>query len=95
MKQIIIVGGGASGLVAAISAARAGASVTILEHKDRVGKKLLSTGNGRCNLTNAYMEIDCFRGEHVETVETVLKRFGYKETRSFFEELGVILKVLF
>ena len=46
-RHVIIVGGGASGLVAAISAAREGAKVTLVEQKDRVGKKILSTGNGR------------------------------------------------
>ena len=51
-KKVLIIGGGASGLMAAIMAAREGAEVTILEHMDRVGKKILSTGNGRCNLTN-------------------------------------------
>ena len=63
MRHVIIVGGGASGLVAAITAARCGAKVTLLEQKDRVGKKILSTGNGRCNLTNEYMDIACFRGD--------------------------------
>ena len=50
--RIVVAGGGASGLAAAIFAAENGARVTILEHKDRVGKKILMTGNGRCNLTN-------------------------------------------
>ena len=91
-KQVIIVGGGASGLVAAITAARNGAEVTIIEQKDRLGKKILSTGNGRCNLTNAYMELDCFRSDDMTLVSNVLKQFGYQDTISFFEELGVILK---
>lgn len=94
MKQrhVIIVGGGASGLVAAITAAHEGARVTIIEQKDRLGKKILSTGNGRCNLTNEYMEADCFRGDDTTIVSEVLNQFGYQETMRFFEELGVILK---
>lgn len=94
MKQrnVVIIGGGASGIVAAISAAREGAKVTILEHKDRIGKKILSTGNGRCNLTNEYMKQECFRGDDVSITTDVFKQFGYKETVAFFEELGVILK---
>ena len=60
-RRIVIIGGGASGLVAAIGAAGSGADVTIVEHMDRVGKKILSTGNGRCNLTNLRMEADCYR----------------------------------
>lgn len=91
-RHVIIVGGGASGLVAAISAARCGARVTIVEQKDRVGKKILSTGNGRCNLTNEYMTADCFRGDDTSIVAKVLEQFGYQETMQFFEELGVILK---
>ncbi len=91
-RHVIIVGGGASGLVAAITAAREGADVTLIEQKDRVGKKILSTGNGRCNLTNTYMEADCFRGDDVSIVTKVLEQFGYEDTITFFEELGVILK---
>ena len=54
MKEIVIVGGGAAGLMAAVCAKQrdASARVTVLEAGERVGKKLLSTGNGRCNLTN-------------------------------------------
>ena len=91
-RHVIIVGAGASGLVAAITAAREGAKVTLIEQKDRVGKKILSTGNGRCNLTNAYMETECFRGDDTSIVSEVLKQFGYEDTIHFFEELGVILK---
>ena len=63
MKQrnVIIIGGGASGIVAALSAAREGANVIVIEHKDRIGKKILSTGNGKCNMTNLHMTADCYR----------------------------------
>ena len=54
-KQVTIIGAGASGMTAAIFAARQGAQVTLLEHMDRVGKKILSTGNGKCNLSNRFM----------------------------------------
>ncbi len=91
-RNIIIVGGGASGIVAAIAAAREGAKVTIIEQKDRIGKKILSTGNGRCNLTNEYMNTDCFRGDNTAIVSEVLDRFGYQQTIDFFEKLGVITK---
>ena len=91
-KHVIVIGGGASGLVAAIMAAKEGARVTLVEQKDSVGKKILSTGNGKCNLTNKSMSIDCFRGDDISIVEKVLSQFGYEETINFFEELGVILK---
>ena len=91
-RHVIIVGGGASGLMAAISAAREGAQVTIVEQRERLGKKILSTGNGRCNLTNKYMDVSCFRGDDTTIVSKILDNFGYQETISFFEVLGVILK---
>ena len=50
--NVIVIGGGASGLMAALTAARNGHAVTLLERQSRVGRKLLSTGNGRCNLDN-------------------------------------------
>lgn len=90
--HVIIIGGGASGLMAAIVAAREGATVTLIEQKDRVGKKILSTGNGRCNLTNSNMTKECFRGDDTSIVSNVLKQFDEKDTLRFFEELGVILK---
>lgn len=91
-RQVIIVGGGASGLVAAITAARNGADVLIIEQKERLGKKILSTGNGRCNYTNEYMCSNCFRSDEMSIVEKVLDKFGYQETIDFFEELGIIPK---
>ena len=54
-KSVCIVGGGASGIMAAIGAARSGACVTLLEHQERIGKKILLTGNGKCNVTNLDM----------------------------------------
>ena len=56
MRTVAVIGGGASGMMAAITAAEAGAHVILLEHKDRIGKKILSTGNGRCNFTNIHQE---------------------------------------
>ena len=50
--EIAVIGGGASGIIAAITAARNGANVTIYERCDRIGRKILATGNGRCNYTN-------------------------------------------
>mgnify|MGYP006346169507 FL=1 len=91
-RNIVVVGGGASGMIAAIVAAREGAQVTLIEQKERVGKKILSTGNGRCNLTNKYMDSLCFRGDNISIVERVLTQFGYTDTCKFFEELGLILK---
>lgn len=91
-RRVAVIGGGASGIVAAIMAARGGAFVTLIEHKDRIGKKILSTGNGRCNFTNEYMKPDCFRGEDTTIVTKVLGQFGTSETLRFFAELGIAAK---
>lgn len=91
-RHVIIVGAGASGMTASITAARNGAKVTLIEQKDRVGKKILSTGNGRCNLTNASMDSSFFRGDDISIVSSVLEQFSYEDTLHFFAELGVITK---
>ncbi len=90
--KIVVVGGGASGMTAAITAAKKGAKVTVLEHRDRVGKKILSTGNGRCNFTNLHMSADCFRGASPEFITGVLSQFSEEDTLRFFEELGILAK---
>lgn len=94
MLTIAIIGGGASGMAAAIAAKRQNksASVNIFEHKDIPGKKILSTGNGRCNLTNEYMETSCFRSDCPEKIAPVLKRFSENDTLHFFQELGLLTK---
>ena len=91
--DVVVIGGGAAGLMAAISAARAGAKVVILEHKEKTGKKILSTGNGKCNYTNEKQDIICYRGEHPDFAMSVFKQFGFSETVTFFEEIGVTPKV--
>lgn len=92
MKRICIIGGGASGMAAAIAAARKGAKVTVLEHKDRLGKKILSTGNGRCNLTNEILPEGCYRGEDETFAAEVLKQFTPADAIAFFESIGILTK---
>jgi predicted Rossmann fold flavoprotein len=87
--RVIVVGGGAAGLVAAIAAARAGARVTVLERMARVGKKLLATGNGRCNLANARLELTRFHGADPAFPAPALAAFGLDATLAFFAGLGV------
>ncbi|ABO49967.1 HI0933 family protein [Desulforamulus reducens MI-1] len=91
--KIIIVGGGAAGLMAAIMASRSGASVTLLEKNQRVGKKILATGNGRCNLTNINIDIRYFHGALPKFAMTALNRFDNYQTIDFFEQLGISHKV--
>ncbi|MCI9418019.1 MAG: NAD(P)/FAD-dependent oxidoreductase [Eubacterium sp.] len=76
-------------MVAAISAARRGSEVIIIEHMERVGRKILSTGNGKCNYTNRRQGLRCYRGENPAFVLPVLEQFGVEETIAFFKELGV------
>ena len=90
MKDVIIVGGGASGLIAAITAARIGLQVGIIERLNRVGKKILVTGNGRCNMTNTEITAQNYHSYDAVPFEKVLERFGYQETEAFFEELGIM-----
>ena len=93
-KQILVVGGGAAGMMAAITAARQGAAVTLIERNEKMGRKLYITGKGRCNVTN-----DCppeqalsqiLRGNRF--LHSAMNRFPPEETKSFFQSLGVPLK---
>ena len=90
--NVYVIGGGASGLMAAIVAVRRGCSVTILEHKDKIGKKILATGNGKCNYTNRKQTIDCYRGQDQEFAMRVYNQFNVDQTIQFFEELGIYPK---
>jgi predicted Rossmann fold flavoprotein len=87
-RTVLVAGGGASGLMAAIMAAREGARVTILEHNDRNGRKLNATGNGRCNFTNEVWPEDALRGTHPAFANSALRQFGVKDTLAFFTRLG-------
>ncbi|MDD4587356.1 MAG: NAD(P)/FAD-dependent oxidoreductase [Heliobacteriaceae bacterium] len=97
LGPVIVAGGGAGGLLAAVTAARAGATVLLLERNDRLGKKLLITGKGRCNLTNKAPDVAAiiqnFPGNG-RFLYGALKRFDQHRTMDFFTtELGVPLKV--
>ena len=88
IKDIIVIGAGASGMMAAITAARRGKSVMILEHMDKVGKKILATGNGKCNYTNEYMADECYHGDHILR-QDVMTQFGRADAIAFFKEIGI------
>lgn len=94
MSNIAIIGGGASGIVAAIAAAENQSnSVTIYEKGERIGKKILVTGNGRCNMTNIYATVDNYHGNNPEFIKASVKRFWVEETLEFFKTLGIVHKV--
>ena len=93
-RRVAVIGAGAAGMMAAITAAEAGADVTLFERNDRVGKKLRITGKGRCNVTN-----NCDNNEFLSNVPTnprflyaALSRFSTADTMAFFENAGVPLK---
>ena len=88
MYDVIIIGAGASGLMAAAAAASKGARVALLEHKDDIGKKILATGNGRCNFTNTDMSVNKFHGSKA-LIKNGLSQFNYSDTIRFFKGLGI------
>ena len=95
MIEIVVIGGGAAGMMAAITAARQGGQVTLLEPNERLGKKLNITGKGRCNVTN-----DCDQETLMANIPgngrflySALTRFTPQDAMAFFEGLGVPLKV--
>lgn len=91
-KSIAIVGGGAAGMMAAVQAAYAGAHVTVYERNDRVGKKILATGNGKCNFSNEFMNAGCYYGSGVDYIEKVYDNFGVEDTKEFFRNLGMRIR---
>lgn len=91
VRKVIVAGGGAAGMAAAIFAAREGAEVTILEGSECCGKKLLATGNGRCNLTNTDpLLTEKYYGTGAEMAKTVISRFDADRTLCFFHEIGLL-----
>ncbi|MDD4370129.1 MAG: NAD(P)/FAD-dependent oxidoreductase [Anaerostipes sp.] len=88
--DVIVVGGGASGMMAAITGKKHGKSVLLLERMDKLGKKILATGNGRCNLTNDCVEETSYRGNRPGFSEYALKKFSQEELLCFFQSLGML-----
>ncbi|PPD58234.1 aminoacetone oxidase family FAD-binding enzyme [Dehalogenimonas etheniformans] len=86
-----IIGGGAAGIVAAISAASHGKSAIILEKTPLLGKKILATGNGRCNLLNENLDASRYNSPSRPLVDSIFQQFGKVEILGFFERLGLSL----
>ena len=88
----VILGGGASGLMCAIAKKNKNQhlKIAVLEKNDRVGKKLLATGNGRCNLTNENVCRERYTGSFTKQSEAVFKRYGCAELLDYFESLGLL-----
>lgn len=94
-NEIVVVGGGASGLMCAIELAKNNFDVLVLERKDRILKKILVTGNGRCNITNDNISIKNYFSleSDVQKIENILNKFTKDDTIKFFNDIGIISTV--
>lgn len=90
--KVAVIGAGASGMVAAITAVNYGAEVTLFEKNDRVGKKLLSTGNGKCNLGNLDFSMEQYYCKDKEKLKGMFRVFSVWDSISFFESIGLMIK---
>ena len=93
MKKILIIGAGASGLISAIYAKKTGNEVTLIEKNEICGKKILATGNGRCNFWNEDQNVNHYRSSNYEKLEEVLNEKNQKEILSFFKKIGIEPKI--
>lgn len=87
-----IIGAGPAGMTAAIAASQNGKRAVLIDRNPQIGRKLYSTGNGRCNLTNKVVTVDRFHGASPEFIKTVIGQFDQHATMEFFEGLGLMLK---
>ena len=90
-RKIAVIGGGPAGMMAAVQAAMAGADAELYEKNDRVGKKLLSTGNGKCNFSNKEMTKNAYFGSAVSFYDELYDVFGLSETIDFFSQNGMLI----
>ncbi len=91
MAEMIVVGAGAAGLIAAITSARAGQSVTLLEQNNKIAKKILVSGNGKCNIDNKYISPNRFHSQNPAFIEEVLEDYGFEVVEKFFTSIGLEL----
>jgi predicted flavoprotein YhiN len=88
--KLIITGGGPAGLMAAITAKDSGIDTAIVEGNDRVGRKLLGTGNGRCNITNKFIDEKRYYSENPQFAGKILSAFTLDDTVNFFNTTGYL-----
>ena len=93
MKKVIVIGAGASGLVAAIYAKSKGNDVILLEKNEICGKKILATGNGRCNFWNEDQRLEHYRSSNFEKIESIINNKNREEILKFFEKIGIEPKI--
>lgn len=93
MNTVAIIGGGAAGMMAALTAARAGAEVTLYEHNNGVGKKILASGNGRCNIVNTAVSADDYAGNDPQFVTYALKQLHFHYFEKLCLSIGLVLDI--
>ena len=91
MKKVAIIGAGASGLMCAIECAKNSCSVDLYEQNEKIGKKILVSGNGRCNITNTNISTHDYFSQNPDFAKNAFERFNYKEFESFSNSMGLIL----
>ncbi len=87
--DVAIVGGSASGMACAITAARRGLTVLLLEKNTQTGRKLRATGNGKCNIANSYYDESCYRGSNQNVIRNLVGPVSYEQTLAFMRSLGL------
>lgn len=90
--RIAVIGGGASGMMAAICAAKLKIDVTLFEATNRVGNKLLLTGNGKCNFSNSYLDTECYYCKDYDFLNKTFEKFSPLDTEKFFQDAGMLVK---
>jgi len=93
MAKVMVIGGGASGLVASIYAARGNNEVILIEKNNNLGKKILITGNGKCNYWNKDISIDYYNTSDRDVLEKIITKENKLEIGNFFDKLGIIPKI--
>lgn len=93
MSRVIVIGGGASGLVASIYAAKSGHQVTLLEKNKNCGKKILITGNGKCNYWNQFQNLNHYHTTSKEKLKDIINKENQQEILNFFEKIGIVPKI--
>jgi len=92
-RKVAIIGAGASGLFAAIVLAQKGMTVDLFEANDDVGKKILASGNGRCNISNEQIDANCYKGMNPSFTEFALERLSFRQLERFFNDLGLYFDI--
>lgn len=91
MKNIAVIGGGASGIMAALFACKKDNKVTLFEKQNKIGRKILSTGNGRCNISNRNINLSHYHGHNPKFVLNIFSKFSLQDTIQYFESIGLPL----